>query len=126
MTDIKNARNFGFLIALVLLIYSFFPLLDKGNIVLWSFLLSIIFSSLSFFYPKSLIFLTKIWIKFGVILGYIIAPIVMAGIFFQVVTPTAIMIKLLNNDIIKQNFDKSVKSYWIEKEKNLSTMKNQF
>ncbi len=126
MTDIKNARNFGFLIALVLLIYSFFPLLDKGNIVLWSFLLSIIFSSLSFFYPKSLIFLTKIWIKFGVILGYIIAPIVMAGIFFLVVTPTAIIIKLFNKDIIKQNFDQSVKSYWIEKGKNLSTMKNQF
>ena len=50
----------------------------------------------------------------------------MAGIFFLVVTPTAIIIKLFNKDIIKQNFDQSVKSYWIEKGKNLSTMKNQF
>ena len=69
--------------------------------------------------------LNKLWFKLGILLGNFIAPIIMGIIFFFVVTPTGIIMKLLRKDLIKlkKNNDDS---YWIEKKDIKSSMKNQF
>ena len=79
----------------------------------------------AFFYPKILKLPNKIWFKFGLLLGMIVSPVVMGIIFFLTVTPTGIIMRLLGKDILKQKKTR-LDSYWINKEKNQSSMENQF
>jgi len=69
--------------------------------------------------------LNKIWFKFGILLGKIISPFVMGIIFFFVVTPIGLLMKVFNKDLLNLKFNKN-KSYWIEKNEPKSKMKNQF
>ena len=65
------------------------------------------------------------WIKFGEMLGRIIAPIVMSLIFFTILTPIGIIVKVFGKDLLKTKLSKA-KSYWIVREKNIGSMKRQF
>ena len=118
-------RNFGIVFTIVFLIISFWPLLNNGDIRYWSLIISFIFFVLALINSKILTPLNKAWMKFGLILGKIVSPLVMGIIFFFVVTPTGIIMKLLRKDLIKlkKNNDES---YWIEKKDIKSSMKNQF
>ena len=75
---------------------------------------------------KLLTLLNKIWFRFGIILGAIIAPIIMAIIFFLVVTPIGLLMKIMGKDLLKKNYDKAAKSYWIKRNQDIGTMKRQF
>ena len=125
--DIKigSNRSFGVVFFIVFLIISIYPLLNNENIRIWSLVISIIFLILGLLNSKLLNPLNKIWFKFGLLLGKIISPIVMGIIFFFVVTPIAILMKLLRKDLINLKFNKN-KTYWIDKSGPKSKMKNQF
>jgi large-conductance mechanosensitive channel len=69
--------------------------------------------------------LNKIWFKFGIFLGKIISPIIMGIIFFLVVTPIGLIMRILGKDLLNLKFNNK-KSYWIEKNGPKSKMKNQF
>ena len=69
--------------------------------------------------------LNQIWFKLGIFLGKIVSPIVMGIIFFLVVTPTGLIMRILRKDILNLKYNQN-KSYWIEKEGPKSKMKNQF
>ena len=125
--DIKIGSNksFGIVFAIVFSLIALWPLLKGDEIRLWSLIISIIFLILGFMNSKILTPLNKLWFKLGILLGNFIAPIIMGIIFFFVVTPTGIIMKLLRKDLIKlkKNNDES---YWIEKKDIKSSMKNQF
>ena len=125
--DIKigSNRSFGIVFFIVFLIISIYPLFNSENIRIWSLLISIIFLILGLLNSKLLNPLNKIWFKFGLLLGKIISPIVMGIIFFFVVTPIAIFMKLLRKDLINLKFNNN-STYWIEKKGPKSKMKNQF
>ena len=118
-------RNFGFVFFIVFLIIALWPLLNFENIRVWSLILSLIFLILGIFNSKILTPINKIWIKFGLLLGSIISPIIMGIIFFLVVTPTSFFMKLIKKDILnlKKN---NTNSYWVVKSGPKSKMKNQF
>tara|TARA_B100001079_G_C16321569_1_gene474878 strand:+ start:190 stop:573 length:384 start_codon:yes stop_codon:yes gene_type:complete len=122
---LPSNRNFGIVFTIVFLIISFWPLLKSGNIRYWSLAISLIFFVLAIMNSKILTPLNKIWMKFGFVLGKIISPIVMGFIFFFVVTPTGIIMRLLGKDILnlKKN---NQNSYWIKKDNKNNSMKNQF
>jgi len=125
--DIKISSNksFGIVFAVVFSLIALWPLLKGNEIRLWSLIISIIFLTLGLLNSKILTPLNKLWFKLGILLGNFITPIIMGIIFFFVVTPTGIIMKLLRKDLIKlkKNNDKS---YWIEKKDFKSSMKNQF
>ena len=122
---IGSNKSFGIVFAIVFSIISIWPLLDGGELRLWSIIIAIIFLTLGFFNSNLLTPLNKIWFKFGIFLGNFIAPIIMGVIFFFVVTPIGLFMKVLRKDII--NLKKNNKStYWIEKKKIETSMKNQF
>ena len=125
--DIKISSNksFGIVFAVVFSLIALWPLLKGNEIRLWSLIISIIFLTLGLLNSKILTPLNKLWFKLGILLGNFIAPIIMGIIFFFVVTPTGIIMKLLRKDLIKlkKNNDDS---YWIEKKDIKSSMKNQF
>lgn len=123
---VGTERNFGFVFSGVFLIISLYPLWFGKNIHLWACIVSLIFLFLAIVLPKILIIPNKLWFKFGLILGAIISPIVMAMIFYLTVTPTGIIAKSLGKDLLRQKLNKSKKSYWIKKIKTVNLMKNQF
>ena len=125
--DVKIGSNksFGIVFAVVFGLITFWPLIKGNDIRLWSLIISIILLVLGMINSKILTPLNKLWFKFGIFLGNFIAPIVMGIIFFLVVTPTGIIMKLLGKDLIKLKKNNE-KSYWIEKKNIKSSMKNQF
>jgi len=125
--DIKIGSNksFGIVFFLVFLLISLYPLINDGNLRIWSFVISIIFLILGILNSKILSPLNKIWFKFGLLLGKIISPVVMGIIFFIVVTPTGLILRLFQKDVLNLKFNNN-NTYWIEKSGPKSKMKNQF
>ena len=127
MDDIKisSNRGFGIVFFIVFLLIAFYPLINQGDIRIWSVLISLLFLILGIINSKILTPLNKVWFKFGIFLGKIISPIVMGLIFFLVVTPIAFLMRMLKKDLLNLKFNKN-NSYWIKKTDPKSTMKNQF
>ena len=123
---ISSNRSFGLVFFVVFLIVALWPLKSGEDIRIWSLALSIIFFSLGILNSKLLTPLNKLWFKFGILLGSIVSPIVMGIVFFLVVTPTSIIMRLLGKDLLKKNKIKSASTYWIKRDKQHSTMKKQF
>ena len=108
-------RNFGLVFGSIFLLVSFYPLLQSLNIRLWALLVAIVFFVLAFFKPKYLSLLNKLWFRLGMLLGAIIAPLVMASIFFLTVTPIGLAIRFIGKDLLTKKLDKNSKTYWIER-----------
>ena len=118
-------KNFGIVFFIVFLLIALWPLLNENEIRIWSLLISFIFLALGLINSNLLTPLNKIWIKFGIVLGNFVAPIVMGIVFFLVVTPTTIMMKILGKDLLNLKKNNN-NSYWIEKNNQKSKMKNQY
>ena len=127
MDDIKIGSNksFGIVFFVVLLLISLYPLLNNESIRIWSLVISIIFLILGLLNSRILTPLNLIWMKFGILLGKIISPIIMGIIFFLVVTPTGILMRILKKDLLNLKFNID-KTYWIDKSEPKSKMKDQF
>ena len=122
---IGTNKSFGVVFFLFFLIVSIFPLFKDSNIRIWSLIIAIVFLILGLLNSKFLTPLNKIWFKFGVLLGSFISPIVMGIVFFAIVTPTSLIMKVLGKNLLNLKKDKK-KTYWIERSKIKSKMKNQF
>ena len=122
---ISSNRSFGIVFFIVFLLIALYPLTYSQDIRIWSVIISIIFLVLGLFNSKILTPLNKLWFKFGIFLGKIISPIIMGIIFFLVVTPIGLLMRLLGKDLINLKYNNN-KSYWIEKKGPKSKMKNQF
>ena len=121
----SSNRSFGLLFFVVFFLIGIWPLFKENDYRLWSLIISIIFLILGLLNSKLLKPLNNLWIKFGEILGKIIAPIVMMIVFFIVLTPLSFIVKLFIKDLLKIKFIKN-KSYWIIRKKNIGSMKKQF
>ena len=122
-------RNFGLVFGIIFFIIFLYPYLFGNDLHTWALVVSIIFIFFGIFIPKVLILPNRLWFKLGNFIGGVVSPITMGLIFFLTVTPTGIIMRLLGKDILKQNLDKSVNSYWVKrKETDLkdNSMKNQF
>ena len=122
---ISSNRNFGIVFFIVFLLIALWPLLKSGEIRIWSLTISFIFLILGLFNSSLLTPLNKAWFKFGIFLGNFIAPVIMGIIFFFVVSPTGLIMKLLGKDLIKLKKNNDI-SYWIKKKDIKSSMRNQF
>ena len=127
MDDIKisSNRSFGIVFFIVFFLIALYPLIHNEDIRIWSFIISLIFLILGLINSRILTPLNKLWFKFGILLGKIISPIIMGIIFFLVVTPIGLIMRLLGKDVLNLKFNAN-KSYWIEKTGPKSKMKNQF
>ena len=121
----SSNRGFGLLFFVVFFLIGIWPLFKENDYRLWSLIISIIFLILGLLNSKLLKPLNNLWIKFGEILGKIIAPIIMMIVFFIVLTPLSFIIKLFGKDLLKIKFVKN-NSYWISRKKDIGSMKKQF
>jgi len=124
--ETSTNRSFGITFSVVFLIIGIWPLLNNEPIRIWSIVISLIFLLFGLMNSKLLTPFNKIWFKFGILLGSIVSPIAMSMVFFIVVTPIGICMRLLRKDILNRKFDKNANSYWISRNKPSGSLKNQF
>ena len=122
----SSEKSFGIVFSIVFLIVALYPLINSEGLNIWALVVSIIFLFLAFIVPKVLVFPNELWFKFGLLLGSIFAPIVMAFVYFATVLPTGLIMRLLGKDLLKQKLDKNAKSYWVNRSEPMGSMKNQF
>ena len=122
---VSSNRSFGIVFFVVFLIISLWPLKNHLDIRIWSLVISFIFLTLGVLNSQLLSPFNKIWFKFGILLGNIISPLIMSLVFFFVVTPTSLILKLFKKDILSLKKNKS-NTYWKKKEDYNTSMKNQF
>jgi len=127
MDDIKisSNRSFGIVFFIVFLLIALYPLIYSGEIRVWSAIISFILLALGVLNSKILTPLNKLWFKFGIFLSKIISPLIMGIIFFLVVTPIGLIMRIFGKDVLNLKYNKN-QSYWIEKKGPKSKMKNQF
>ena len=120
-------RGFGIVFFIVFLVISFWSFRgDFNQIKIIPLVISLVFLFLGLINSKLLTPLNKIWFKFGLLLGAIIAPIIMGFIFFMVVTPIGLIMRISGKDLLRKKFNKTVKTYWIKRDKKMGTMRQQF
>ena len=125
MKNKENNKSFGILFFIVFLLIALWPVKDTESIRVWSMIISLLFLILGIINSKFLTPLKKGWIKLGEILGKFIAPIVMGFIYFVIITPIGILLRLFGKDLLNIKFNTN-KSYWIKRAKDINTMKRQF
>ena len=125
-TEQSSEKSFGVVFSIVFLIVALYPLINSESLRIWALVVSIIFFLLAFLAPKILVLPNKLWFKFGLLIGSIVAPIVMTLVYFVTVVPTGLIMRLLGKDLLKQKLDKNAKSYWVKRSEPMGSMKNQF
>ena len=125
MEKISSNRSFGILFCIVFALIAAWPAMHEGQLRIWPIPISFVFLVLGLINSKLLSPLNLAWIKFGGLLGRIVAPIVMALIYFAIVTPIGLFMRLIGKDLLNIKFSKD-KSYWIKRGKNIGSMKRQF
>jgi hypothetical protein len=120
----KDNITFGTLFFILFLIVGLYPLKSDEFIRIWSVVLSLVFLIITIIRPNLFTFLNKLWIQFGILLGKIISPIVMALVFFIVVTPIGILVRIFKKDVMGLKI--GAYSYWINRKDKVQSMKKQF
>jgi len=126
MKSKENNKGFGLLFFIVFLLIGLWPLLKGDNPRIYFFPIAVLFLILGIINSKILTPLNKSWIKFGELLGKIIAPIVMALVYFIILTPISFLIKISKKDLLKVKFSNKLETYWIKRIKDLGPMNKQF
>ena len=122
---ISSNKSFGIVFFIVFLIFSIYPIINDNEIRVWSIVVSIIFLIMGLRNSRYLTPLNIMWCKFGILLGNLISPIVMGLIFFIIVTPIGLLMRIFSKNFLnlKKNNDNS---YWVKTSNQKSNMKNQF
>ena len=127
MENIKlpSNRSFGFVFAALFFLIGIYPIIHSEELRNCSLLIATLFLLLGAINSKILNPLNFLWFKFGIYLGKIVSPIIMGIIFFLVVTPIGLLMKMFKKDLLNLKYN-SKKTYWIKKTGPKSKMKNQF
>ena len=112
----SSNRSFGLVFAGFFAIVGLFPLVAGGPIRYWALLTGAVFLLLGLALPSVLGPLCRLWMKFGQLLHRIVSPIVLGIMFFLVVTPIGLLMRLAGKDPLRLKFDREAGSYWIARE----------
>ena len=122
--DKKNNIFFGLIFFVLFLIIGLYPLKSDGIVRIWSITLSLVFLIITIIRPNLFVFLNRLWIQFGFLIGKIISPIIMGFVFFFVVTPIGLLVRILRKDVM--GLKRGESSYWINRKDKVQSMKKQF
>jgi hypothetical protein len=122
--DKKNNIIFGLTFFVLFLIIGLYPLKSDGIFRIWSIILSLVFLIITIIRPNLFVFLNRLWVQFGLLIGKIISPIIMGFVFFFVVTPIGLLVRILRKDVM--GLKRGESSYWINRKDKVQSMKKQF
>jgi len=121
-----SIKSFGIVFSIVFMIIAFYPLLNNENVKIWSLIVSIFFLLSGIIKHPILIPLNLAWFKFGLFLGKFISPIIMGIVYFAVVFPTFLLLKLFKKNYLNIKYEQNKSSYWENVEAKQTTMRDQF
>ena len=119
-------KNFGLVFFIFFMIVSFYPLLNQGNIRLWSIILGFTFLFLGLTNSILLTPLNGLWYWIGLLLGKFIAPIIMGIAYFAIVFPTYLILSVVKKNYLNINYERNKDTYWINVVNEKTSMKDQF
>ncbi len=122
---LNSEKKFGLLFFFLFLIIGLWPLLKGNEIRVWSLIISLFFLFSAMLSLKFLIPMNKLWIKFGEQLGKFIAPVILSFIYFFILTPIGLFMRIIKKDLLNLNFSKQ-NSYWVKRQKSFSKINKQF
>ena len=121
-----SEKGFGIIFFIVFFLIGLYPLIGGEGVRLWALGIAIIFIALAYLAPKVLSVPNKLWFKLGMALATVVAPIIMALVYFISVVPIGLFMRLIGKDLVRQKLDKNAKSYWIERNQPVGSMRDQF
>jgi hypothetical protein len=108
----SSDRAFGGVFALVFLIVAAWPILHASPPRWWALALATVFSGVAWLRPSYLAPLNRRWIKLGVFIGQVVSPVALGVLFFGMLTPVAIVMRLAGKDPLLLKRDPNASSYW--------------
>jgi len=114
-TKIGSNRSFGAVFVAVFLLIGLFPMVHSMPPRTWALLISAGFLLPTVIYPQVLAPLNRLWFRLGMLLGRIVNPLVMFIIYFVVIVPFGLGLKLMRKDLLRLRFDDKLDSYWIRR-----------
>lgn len=127
-SDVKmgSEKNFGIVFAVAFSVFAFLPYLHGGSLAWWALVVAATFFVVAIVYPRILKPLNTLWFWVGMLLGAVVAPVVMALVYFVGVTPTGLLIRALGKDLLLLKSQSNAESYWIKRATPVGSMKNQY
>lgn len=122
----KELKTFSLIWSFIFIIIAIFPLFNGLSIRLWSIIVAFIFFIITFTKPILLSGFYKVWLKFGEIIGNIISKVIMTILFYGLFTPIALILRLLGKDLLGKKLDKNSSTYWVKRDTQPGSLKNQF
>jgi len=123
---LPTEKNFGIVFSIVFLLIALYPVLYGDDIRLWAVVVTFMLIVIAHYRSSLLVFPNKLWFKFGLMLGAVVAPVVMGIVYLVTVVPVGLVMKLMGRDLLNQKIDAEAKSYWLERKLPVGSMKDQF
>ena len=122
----KDLKTFALIWSFIFVVVGLWPLLNNENIRVWGMVIALLFAAIAFTKPLILSSFYKVWIKFGEIIGGAISKVIMIILFYGIFTPIAFVLKLLGKDLLNKKIDKNASTYWVIREIQPGSLKNQY
>lgn len=122
----NDLKNFALIWSLIFLTISLIPLFNGNEIRVWALSAAFVFGGIAFTKPSFLSTFYNVWIKIGEFMGNIISKVIIVILFYGIFTPIALILKLLGKDLLGKKLDQKSTSYWIKRESQPGSLKNQF
>lgn len=112
----SSDRSFGFVFAAVFALIALWPLLHQGGVRVWALVVAAAFALIAVVRPTLLATPNRLWMKLGLLLGKIVSPIALGILFYAVLTPLGVLMRLTGKDPLRLKRDAAAASYWIPRE----------
>lgn len=113
--EVKHSsdRGFGLVFAVVFMVLGVGPAMKGLPLRLWALALAVLLLIAALLYPRLLAPLNRVWARIGVLLGHVVSPVALAVLFYLVVVPTGLAMRVLGRAKMRSRFDRQTNSYWL-------------
>ena len=125
----SSERSFGAVFVALFVVIGLFPLLGGGPPRGWALALAGVVLAVTLVKAEALAPFNTVWFRLGLLLHRLVSPVILAVIYFAVVTPTGLIMRALGKDPLRLRADPTAASYWLHREPpgpGPESMQNQF
>jgi nitrate reductase NapE component len=112
----SSNRGFGWVFTVVFLVIGLWPLLSGGTVRRWSLITAAVVVVITLTAPALLALPNRLWLRFGLLLNRLTSPVVLAFLFYVVVTPMGLLMRLFGKDSLRLRASDADGSYWIQRD----------
>jgi hypothetical protein len=110
-----SSRSFGLVMGAVFALVAFRPLLGAGAVRWWALAIAAVLLALALGRPAALDLPNRFWLRLGHLLSRIVNPVVLGILFYGVLTPMAVITRLIGRDPLRLGLDRGATTYWIDR-----------